>query len=415
MSLQAYALLGLAALSTLLVGVLVFAGLRFLAVARRNRAQSRDAGESPLLAVALQDAIQKLRAQERAMTERAEASERLNTQIVNSLTAGLLVVDRSGQVQILNPGGRRMLGVEPARGWPHYTKLPVAAAPLADVIEECRATGQPIVRRALEMPQAGDVTHVGVTVSPLGSEGAGGVICLFSDLTAVVQLEDQLRLKETLARLGELTAGIAHEFRNGLATIHGYGKLLDLQALPPQFRPYVEGIRQETEALGQVVTNFLNFARPTQLSLATQDLRAIVERAADDLRGEAQQLSGDIVVSGEFGHVDADDVLLRQSFSNLLRNAIEACQGHGVAPQVRVDGTIDRAQSITRVTVEDNGPGIRPDAREQVFRPFFTTRKDGTGLGLALVQKIVVTHNGRVSVTDSPSGGACFQVTLPIA
>jgi signal transduction histidine kinase len=222
-------------------------------------------------------------------------------------------------------------------------------------------------------------------------------------------------LKETLARLGELTAGIAHEFRNGLATIHGYGKLLDPQALPPQFKPYVEGIRQETEALGQVVTNFLNFARPTQLSLATYDLRTIVERAADDLRGDAQQLSGDIVVSGEFGHVDADDVLLRQSFSNLLRNAIEACQGHGVAPQVRVDGTIDRAQSVTRVTVADNGPGIRPDAREHVFTPFFTTRKDGTGLGLALVQKIVVTHNGRVSVINSPAGGACFQVTLPIA
>ena len=84
--------------------------------------------------------------------------------------------------------------------------------------------GQPIVRRALEMPHAGAVTHVGVTVSPLGPAGSmspTGVICLFSDLTAVVELEEQLRLKETLARLGELTAGIAHEFRNGLATIHG--------------------------------------------------------------------------------------------------------------------------------------------------------------------------------------------------
>ena len=91
---------------------------RLLSAARRNRTQSRDAGESPLLAVALQDAIQKLRAQERAMTERAEASERLNTQIVNSLTAGLLVVDRPGQVQILNPGGRRMLGIEAADSGP---------------------------------------------------------------------------------------------------------------------------------------------------------------------------------------------------------------------------------------------------------------------------------------------------------
>jgi signal transduction histidine kinase len=413
-SLEAYALLGLTAMVALVIAALVFAVFRFLSAARRTHARSREAGESPLLAVALQEAIQKLRAQERAMTERAEASERLNTQIVNSLTAGLLVVDRAGHVQILNPGGRRMLGLDAAAEWPHYTKLPVAAKPLTGVIEECLAVGQPIVRRALEMPDAGDVTHVGVTVSPLGSDGVGGVICLFSDLTAVVQLEDQLRLKETLARLGELTAGIAHEFRNGLATIHGYGKLLDPAALPSQFKPYVEGIRQETEALGQVVTNFLNFARPTQLSLATQDLRAIVERAADDLRPEVRQLGGDIAVTGDFGCVDADDVLLRQAFSNLLRNAVEACQGGRVAPSIRVEGSLDTAQGLARVNVIDNGPGVSPDVRERIFRPFFTTKKTGTGLGLALVQKIVVTHNGRVLVTNSPDGGACFQVTLPI-
>lgn len=414
MNLQAYALLGLTAIVVLLLGVLVFALVRFVSATRRNRSQGRESGESPLLAVALQEAIQKLRAQERAMTERAEASERLNTQIVNSLTAGLLVVDRAGQVQILNPGGRRMLGVDAADQWPHYTGLPVAAAPLAGVIEECLATGQPIVRRALEMPQAGDVTHVGVTVSPLGAAGVGGAICLFSDLTAVVSLEDQLRMKETLARLGELTAGIAHEFRNGLATIHGYGKLLDPAALPPQFRPYVEGIRQETVALGQVVTNFLNFARPTQLSLATHDLRAIVERAVDDVRSEARHFDGQISVAGDFGEVDADDVLLRQAFSNLLRNAVEACQGGGVLPSIRVEGALDRTHGMARVNVLDNGPGVPADVRDQIFRPFFTTKKTGTGLGLALVQKIIVTHNGRVLATNSPGGGACFQVTLPI-
>jgi two-component system, NtrC family, sensor histidine kinase AtoS len=413
-SLEAYALLAFTAMVAVLIGVLVFAGFRLMSAARHHRTQSRDSGESPLLAAALQDAIQKLRAQERAMTERAEASELLNTQIVNSLSAGLLVVDRPGQIQILNPGGRRMLGLEAADKWPHYTKLPVAAAPLAGVIEECLATGQPIVRRALEMPNAGAVTHVGVTVSPLGSDGVGGAICLFSDLTAVVRLEDQLRLKETLARLGELTAGIAHEFRNGLATIHGYGKLLDPSKLPPQFRPYVEGIRQETDALGQVVTNFLNFARPTQLSLATHDLRAIVERAVDDVRSEARHFDGQIAVAGDFGQVDADDVLLRQAFSNLLRNAVEACQGGSVTPSIRVESALDSAHRVARVSVLDNGPGVPADARERIFNPFFTTKKTGTGLGLALVQKIIVTHNGRVRATNSPDGGACFQVTLPI-
>jgi len=413
---QGYALLGLTAMVGVVVAIVVFAVLRFGAAARdTRRALREDAGQSPLLASALQEVVQKLRAQERAAAERAEASERLNTQILNSLTAGLLVVDQNSHIQILNPAGSRMLGVgDSVRS--RLADLPVAAAPLASAITECLTTGQAIVRRALQMPHAGAVTHVGVTVSPLGSPAGsdGGVICLFSDITAVVELEEQLRLKDTLAKLGELTAGIAHEFRNGLATIHGYGKLLDPAALPAPFAPYVEGIRQETDALGQVVTNFLNFARPAQLSLATHELATIIERVRVDLQPEARQLRGDIVVSGEFGRVEADDVLLRQAFMNLLRNAVEACQGHGVTPDVKVEGAIDHAANVVRVTVKDNGPGIAPEVREKIFRPFFTTKKTGTGLGLALVQKIIVTHNGRVSATSLAGGGATFQVTLPI-
>jgi PAS domain S-box-containing protein len=412
---QGYALLGLTAIVGVVAAVVVFAVLRFAAAARDTRRVLReDAGQSPLMAMALQDAIQKLRAQERATAERAEASERLNTQIVNSLTAGLLVVDHTGTVQIINPAARKMLGLSDGVGV-RLSELPIAAAPLAGAITECLKTGQAIVRRALEMPHAGSVTHVGVTASLLGSEPSAGrgVICLFSDISAIVDLEEQLRLKETLARLGELTAGIAHEFRNGLATIHGYGKLLDPAALPPQFKPYVEGIRQETGALGQVVANFLNFARPTQLSLATHDLGAIIERVADDLRPDAAQLGGGIIVTGDFGRIEADDVLLRQAFNNLLRNAVEACQGAGVVPDVRIEGAVDASAGVVRVAVRDNGPGIAADAREKIFRPFFTTKKTGTGLGLALVQKIIVTHNGRINATAAAGGGACFQLTLP--
>lgn len=415
---QAYALLGITALVAMLVAVLTWALLRFVSAARETRHRLRDSGESPVLAAALQDAVQHLRAQGRAMTERAEASEALSTQIVNSLTAGLLVVDREGCVRIINPAAQRMLGVSDFVEGAHVGTLTPAAAPLVAIVSQCLTTGESIMRRTVEVPHASDVTHLGVTATRLDrSEGnaAGGVICLFSDLTAVIALEKQLRLKETLAQLGELTAGIAHEFRNGLATIHGYGKLIDPAGLPTQYKPYLEGIRQETEALGQVVTNFLNFARPTPLSLATYDLATLVQRAADDLRHDVQQLGGEIVVTGQFGQVDADDVLLRQAFSNLLRNALEACQPSGVTPRVRVEGVLDPAQNQTRVSVHDNGPGLDPDVRERIFRPFFTTKKNGTGLGLALVQKIVVTHNGRITAGTSPSGGACFQVTLPLA
>ena len=225
-------------------------------------------------------------------------------------------------------------------------------------------------------------------------------------------MEEQLRLKESLAQVGELTAGIAHEFRNGLATIHGYARLLDLNALPPSYHPHVHGIRQETEALGEVVTNFLNFAKPAQLMLSPVDLHIIAERAAEEVRSEARARGGDVIVRGEFPVIEGDDVLLRQAFSNLLRNAVEACVDASTIPKIVVDGRVETGS--VRVTVDDNGPGVPPADRERVFRPFVTTKGRGTGLGLALVQKIIVTHNGRIQVASAPAGGASFQMLLPL-
>jgi signal transduction histidine kinase len=290
--------------------------------------------------------------------------------------------------------------------------------PLIDVIDECLRERSSIVRREVVLPEAGEgVTYLGVSVSPLfDPQGEPhGAICLFTDLTAIKHLEEQLRLKESLARVGELTAGIAHEFRNGLATIQGYSKLCDLNALPPQYRPYVEGIRGETESLSQVVTNFLNFAKPAQLTLTEVDLRAICERAAEEIRADARAAGGEVELRGDFGVVDGDEVLLRQAFSNLLRNALEACVGANTPPRVVVQSEGDPVQKIWRMAVTDNGPGIADADRERVFQPFFTMKRNGTGLGLALVQKIIVFHNGRVAVAAAPQGGASFQITLPFA
>jgi signal transduction histidine kinase len=164
-----------------------------------------------------------------------------------------------------------------------------------------------------------------------------------------------------------------------------------------------------------MVTNFLNFAKPAQLTLSQVALRGVCERAAEDVRAEASSLGGAVTLRGEFGCVEGDEVLLRQAFSNLLRNAVEACAGASRAPIVSVDAELDQALHTSIITISDNGPGIPPEARERVFQPFFTTKRSGTGLGLALVQKIIVFHNGRVSVSDSDLGGACLQVTLPAA
>ncbi len=407
MTQSGYALIGLTAIVAVLASVLTFAVLRFAAAARDTRRHLRpDYPETALLSAALQDAVTTLKAQERATSARAAASEQLSGQIVDSLTAGLLVVDADGRVTILNPAGRRLLGLGEARPGADYRDLLSAAPPLAGVIAECFETGRGIVRRALRMPETLEASHLGVTVSPLAGDAACGVICLFADLTNVVELEEQLRLKDTLARLGELTAGIAHEFRNGLATIHGYSRLIDPDALPAPYRRYVDGIRQETEAMGKVVTNFLAFARPDQAVFGTVDVGALVNRVVEEARHEMPGAS--IEVAGAFPGIEGDDVLLRQMLGNLIRNGIDACQDAGLAARVIIRGEWREGDASMRLAVEDAGPGVVAAHRDRIFQPFFTTRQSGTGLGLAIVQKVVVIHNGRIAVTNSAAGGARF-------
>ena len=418
MTLPAYALIGLTAVVAVLAGGLAFAVLRMFAAARQIQKGSNGRGaETAFMAAAMEEAMARLKLREQALAARAEASERLSDEIIASLTSGLLVVGHDRRVQALNPFGRKLLGLPEADWTGDVGDVLLSVPPLAAVIQECLDTGQAIRRRTFRIDTNPErPTHLGVTVSPIRDAHGNprGAICLFGDLTDIVELEEQLRLKDSLAQVGELTAGIAHEFRNGLATIHGYARLLDLDRLPPDTHAYVTGIRDETDALGAVVRNFLTFAKPAELVLGSVDALALFERAADEIRPDASARGGSVTVEGERAMVQGDEVLLRQAFSNLCRNALEACVEHDVQPHILIECVPDPAQHVVRAAVVDNGPGIDPAIAPRVFRPFVTTRPQGTGLGLALVQKIVVTHNGRVSVQPEPGGGTRFTVVLPL-
>jgi signal transduction histidine kinase len=401
----------MAVLGVLLAIVVLFVivTVRAIKVASgRGNARRESGGETAMLSMALQDAMVQLKAQERAMAARAEASERLADQIVEGLTSGLVVVDRAGMVQAINPAAKRILGIEGGAGKP-YREVLRPVQPLSGLIREALEGLSPIVRRTITIG-SDKPRHLGVTISPiLGNDGVlQASVCLFTDLTDVMQLEEQLRLKEALARLGELTAGLAHEFRNGLATIHGYGKLLDPQTLPPQAKTCVDGIRAETIALGEVVTNFLRFARPEQMTMAPVDLQAVIARAIEDVAGAFDAVE----MEGNFPTINGDDVLLRRAFSNLVRNSMEACADAGMPPHIYVRSYIN--PDGAELVFEDNGPGFTQEYLSKVFQPFATTKANGTGLGLAIVQKVIVSHNGLITAANRPEGGAQFRLRLPL-
>src|SRR5262249_50438001 len=236
----------------------------------------------------------------------------------------------------------------------------------------------------------GDVRQLGVTISPIRKESGdiSGVICLLTDLTELASLQKQMQLKENLAALGELSAGIAHEFKNALATISGYAQMIQFEASNPEAAECAKKILEQTQNITRVVTEFLKYARPLDISDEQVALEPLIQRVIAEV-SEAMPLVR-LRQEGPFGEVAGDESFLRQAFLNLTRNAAEACSSasNGGKVIIRSENLQRDGAGYQRITIFDNGPGIPRDVLPKLFRPFFTTKPNGSGLGLAVVQNI---------------------------
>jgi signal transduction histidine kinase len=332
------------------------------------------------------------------------------------MPAGLLVVNATGIISSSNPAAEQVLGIR-GLAFRRYSEALGASPEMTKLIAECLSTGKIFRREEVgHMPPAGDTRRLGVTISPIrrGEGKISGAICLLTDLTELAALQQRMQLKENLAALGELSAGIAHEFKNALATISGYAQMIRSESSEAEALDYAERILEQTRNITHVVTEFLKYARPLEIPDERVALQTVVERVVSEVGGALPQVK--IRCEGAFGDAGGDEGLLRQALLNLARNASEACEltASGGRVVVRGDVVYGEEAAFQRISVTDNGPGIPADVLPKLFRPFFTTKAKGTGLGLAVVQKIIVQHGGQVEVRNQPKGGAEFIVTLPL-
>jgi PAS domain S-box-containing protein len=417
------------------VGFLVITGLVVFLMRRsfQNRREEQKEGftssaprtENPsaFMAASMQGVIQQLREQEKELErlhkiekERAELTERLSEEVTRNMPAGLLVVNATGIISTSNPAAEQVLGIR-GLGFRRYSEALGASSDMTKLIAECLSTGKIFRREEVEhLPPAGDTRHLGVTISPIrrGEGKISGAICLLTDLTELAALQQRMQLKENLAALGELSAGIAHEFKNALATISGYAQMIRSESTETEALDYAERILEQTRNITHVVTEFLKYARPLEIPDEKVALQTMVERVVSEVGEALPQVK--ITYEGEFGDAGGDEGLLRQALLNLARNAAEACAIAEGGGRVVVRGDIVRGEDaeFQRIIVSDNGPGIPANVLPKLFRPFFTTKAKGTGLGLAVVQKIIVQHGGQVEVRNRPEAGAEFIVTLPM-
>jgi len=404
--------------------LLVLAAVRRMIRSRERVRNKRMRSESHVID-SLQGVIQSLKAKEHQLEslhlqerERADDSLALSENIIKSISSGVFTFDCRGKVVNMNlpastvfrRGQEEVIGVG-------YEELFAGCDRFGEIIRASLEEGQFFSREEIEIERApGDVRYLGVSASPLRSRNDEmiGAICLFTDLTEIRQLQDQVRLRENLARLGEMSAGIAHEFRNGLAAIQGYAQLVSRNPDDGRVGGYAGEILKETRTLGTVVSDFLAFARPASLRVDRVETGQLLEECLGEVTPPGEEDGVVFRLEGEFPAVAGDETLLRQAFLNLLRNARQAVRAARVeAGEVLVTGCRGRNDTL-EIEVRDNGVGIEEQNLERVFLPFFTTRDEGTGLGLALVQKIILSHNGTVKVSSRPGDGATFHLSLPL-
>ncbi len=334
---------------------------------------------------------------------RADEFERVTAALTRSLTSGFIAADPSGRLVDVNTSGREILRMQPddvivGRRLDEV----LGAVSLAGVLQQAIDRRESLTRREVDFTTPdGRALSIGLSTVPLLNEQSAflGMLALFTDLTPVRELESRVRQMQALADLGEMSAGIAHEFRNSLSTILGYLKLAQRQTTTAEMSLKLEKAEEEAALLATAIESLLNFTRPMTVERQRVDLRELIENTISRLETHATGI--EFSVEGD-ASLNGDRTLLARAFENLIRNAIDSIHSKQSSGTIGVTLNSDPPS----VVIRDNGAGLSSDDASRLFLPFQSDRPGGFGLGLPLARKIVLLHNGTISLTGQPGEGA---------
>ena len=403
--------------------------------------KSRDEAEFVLetfqsVVAQLQEQRQALEQLSKQASKRADSAERFSERIVASVPSALIAFDGAGHSMVINGPGRALLGIDGGALGQPVGQILQNIPQLAQMVEDCLRSGMVYRREEIETISPERLPRrLGATVAPIelmSDRGPRGALCLLTDITEVTQLREQVALKKNLESLGEMSAGLAHEFKNAIATLHGYVQLLQSLDLDEEARGTASSLLNEVRNLADMVTSFLNFARPQPLELDEVNLDELIADCATELSPVFKQTGVELVIAGTAGVppalvstgdnsagilIRADERMLRQALLNLIRNAAEAIPEGQTDRRVEVHRLTERDNAGQRwavVEIKDTGEGIPAADLQRIFIPFFTTKATGHGVGLALAHRVITQHGGTLTATNGKDGGAVFSLQLPL-
>jgi len=371
-----------------------------------------DMDESNYLIQTFKNSIDTLKSQEVELKRlhlmertRAEDIHRLTATLTRSLTSGLIVTGRNRRIAEINQAARETLGLDAERDLSGLSIHEViGTTPFADRLQSSIEGESTLTRIEEQHLVHGRSLAIGLSTVSLRDEHNTylGTMALFTDLTPIRTLERRVNDMKILADLGEISAGIAHEFRNSLSTIQGYIRLARLASTPEEIENKLRCVEDEARQLLQAVQGLLNFAQPMPLDRNRVELMQLMTSVMDALRPSFPAIV--FHLSGSEVKIDGDSALLRRAFENVLRNAADSIQQKG-PDGGRIDVTV-QASSNPRIVVEDDGVGVDAADVQRFFLPFQTGKPGGFGLGLPLSKKIILLHNGTITMQGTVGSGA---------
>ncbi len=348
-----------------------------------------------------------------AASEKIADLEAFNRNVIDHLASGLMTMDASGRVLTSNRAASVIAGWEnPVTGLPAAAALQLPAEFAAEVATDSIFGRPRRVDYTYHRPDGRDI-DLGVSAAPLPlAGGERGVIFTFQDVTDIKGLERTAQMRQRLAAVGEMAAGIAHEIRNPLASMSGAMQVLRGElALSAEQATLMDIVLRESDRLNSTISSFLAYARPGRVQFTRVDARRAVQDAAALLRNSPETADDHVVeveVPPDPVWVDADENQLRQIVWNLATNGLKAMPDGG---RLQLFVAAEQGQSL--VGVRDEGTGIPPEEVDAIFHPFRGSFGRGTGLGLAIVHRIVTDYNGRIDVQSAVGRGTTIVVKFP--
>ncbi len=338
----------------------------------------------------------------------------LNDLIIENAADGVIAIDRRGDVTTMNPAAEIITGYQRHElvGQPYAMLFDNTQfySPVLDTLEH----GTEHVALEISFPGRDRTIELSVTTSRIHNTHGEmiGALVIFSDLTARKETQRRMAQAERLATLGELMAGVAHEVRNPLTAIRGYVQILRQQTSDLIHQEYLSVVLKEIDSINKVIQQLLDFSRPRHSQWQQVSLNALIEETLVLVQTAGVQARVDFIseLDDELSPISADRELLKQVLLNILINAVQAISARG---KIRIR-TWQYSDSQQAISIEDNGCSIDLSLQKKIFDPFFTTKASGTGLGLALSQRIINAHQGDIRVASLPGCGATFTLILPI-